>query len=178
MVAVRPTTHKATVACAPTRAAQSAARRADLAAIHALAHGLGMDTSDKNPDCDYRALLKQVGGCHSAADMSPAQRRLVLRHFGRMNSVRPGKPGTDLRKVTQTEFVARLWNKLGRLGALDKPTPAGLDHFVKTMTGIDSVRFLDTAQGNKVVEALKAWIKRTEAKAAQADQRPEPPPQA
>jgi phage gp16-like protein len=164
-----PTTRRPAIkppaACAPTKAAQSAARRADLAAIHALAHGLGMDTSDQNPDSDYRSLLKQVGGSHSAADMTPAQRRLVLRHFGRMNSARSGKPGTDLRKLTQTEYVARLWNKLGRLGALQQPTPAGLDQFVKTMTGIDSVRFLDTAQGNKVVEALKAWIKRAEPQA-------------
>lgn len=167
MVAVRSTTAKASVACAPTRAAQSAARRADLAAIHALAHGLGMDTSDQNPHSDYRSLLKQVGGHHSAADMTPAQRRLVLRHFGRLNSARPGKPGTNLHKLTQSEFVAHLWNKLGRLGALEQPTPAGLDKFVKHLVGIDSVRFLGPADGNKVIEALKAWIKRTEAKPAQ-----------
>jgi hypothetical protein len=152
-------------AAVPRKAALSDARRRDLAGIHMLAAALGMDTADRNPASEYRSLLQQVGGSASAAAMTDAQRRLVLRHLGRLNRERTSRTGSARRHETQAEFVAGLWNKLGRIGALQQPTPAGLDAFVKGMTGIDSVRFLDTAQGTKVVEALKAWIKRAEAKA-------------
>lgn len=138
-----------------TRASQSVARRADLAAIHAAAHALGMDHCDPNPECEYRTMLKNVGGHHSAADMSPEQRDAVKRHLAGLQK-RSGQG-----HMSQADYVLLLWKQLGELGALKDPSPAGLRGFLESHGKVSHVRMMGPAQGNKVVEALKAWLHRT-----------------
>jgi hypothetical protein len=142
-----------------TRASQSVARRADLAAIHAAAHALGMDHSDPNPEGEYRSMLKRVGGHHSAADMTPEQRDAVKRHLAGLQQ--RGGQG-----ITQADYVLLLWKQLGELGALKDPSPAGLRNFLESHGKVSHVRMMGPAQGNKVVEALKAWLQRAKGKKA------------
>lgn len=148
----------------PTRASQSAARRADLAAIHAAAHALGMDHSDPNPESEYRSMLKRVGGHHSAADMSAEQRDAVKRHLAGLQQ-RSGQG-----HISQADYVLLLWAQLAELGALKDPSPAGLRGFLESHGKVSHVRMMGPAQGNKVIEALKAWVQRAKAKPAGTQQ--------
>lgn len=156
-----PTTRRRPPSMAPTRAGLSTARRADLAAIHAAAHALGMDHSDPNPDSEYRSMLKRVGGHHSAADMSSEQRDAVKRHLAGLQQ-RSGQG-----QISQADYVLLLWKQLGDLGALKDPSPTGLRGFLESHGKVSHVRMMGPAQGNKVVEALKAWVQRAKG-AAQA----------
>lgn len=135
-------------------------RRADLAAIHALATALGMDVADKNPHSEYRSLLLQVGGHLSAADMSPEQRQAVKNHLQGLQR-REGQ-GT----ISQADYVLLLWGQLGAAGALADPSPASLASFMQKHGSASHPRLMGPAQGSKVIEALKAWLQR--AKAAKA----------
>lgn len=140
---------------APTRAAiPDPQRRADLAAIHAAAHALGMDVTDRNPRSEYRSLLHLVGGHYSAADMTPEQRQAVKQHLQGLQR-RHGQ-GT----MSQADFVLLLWKQLGALGALQDPSAAGLAGFLQKHGSASHPRLMGPAQGSKAIEALKAWVQR------------------
>lgn len=127
-----------------------AQRRRDLAAIHKMAAQLGMDTSDRNPQCEYRAMLHSVGGASSAADLTPDGRDRVRMHLLRCIHGRK-------RSMSQREFIELLWLQLGQAGKLDDPTPGGLAKFLHGMHGVHLASGLTTAQANRTIEALKAW---------------------
>lgn len=62
------------------------ARNAELARIHATSKQLGLD------DDTYRAMLREVAGASSAADLDAAGRRRVLDHLGKLGTPYKGKP--------------------------------------------------------------------------------------
>ena len=136
-------------------------RRADLAAIHAAAAQLGMDTADRNPRSDYRAMLLQHGGKTSAADLDAAGRRRVLAHL-RASLPRAAKPQHG---TWQADKMHALWEQLGRAGVLKDPSLQGLHAFVLARTGISSPAWLPAHSANAVIEALKAWLVRAAEKA-------------
>lgn len=140
---------------AATRAAMSTQRRADLAAIHAAAHALGMDVADQNPQSEYRSLLLKVGGHLSAADMNMEQRDAVKKHLQALQR-RQGQ-GT----LSQADYVQLLWKQLGERGALQDPSQAGLRSFMERHGTASHPRLMGPAQGRKVIEALKAWLARS-----------------
>lgn len=133
-------------------------RKRDLASIHMLAGKLGLDTADKAPSSDYRTMLQSVGSASSAADLDEAGRRRVLAHLRKAAGVaeRP-KDGWH------AEHIRKLWRQLGDVGALQDPSEAGLNNFVRRMTGLASPRFLASDKANQVVEGLKAWLARAQA---------------
>lgn len=131
----------------------AAKRRRDLAAIHASAAKLGMDTADKEPTSDYRSMLLTVGGAASAADLTTDGRRKVLAHLQKCL----GQPASPRR--TQVDVMQHLWDELRGQGALLNGE-AELQAFVKRMTGVDDARWLSSTQASVVIEALKAWLKR------------------
>ena len=162
-VSTTPTTKRAAPAGRPfSRASQSAQRRADLAAIHAAAHALGMDHSDQNPHCEYRSLLLKMGGHLSAADMSAEQREAVKKHLqGLQRRAGQGTDGTPRKPMTQAEFTLLLWKQLGEAGALQDPSQAGLRAFLEKHGQASHPRLMGPSQGRKVIEALKAWLARS-----------------
>lgn len=128
-------------------------RRRELAAIHAAATKLGMDTADRNPASTYRTMLQAQAGVTSAADLDQAGRRRVRTYLMRLANPTPDTaPG-----ARQQALIQRLWQQLGQAGALDDPTPAGLAAFIRRMHGVDSARWLTAIQGGTIIEALKAW---------------------
>lgn len=150
-------------AAQPARATFDPQRARDIAAIHAAAHALGMDTADKSHGSDYRTMLRIQGGKPSAADLSAPGRRKVLAYLAKLQGKRPS--------MTQAEFITELWRRLGEAGALTDRSPLGLDAWIKGQVGVDSLRFIDTAKGNRLVEALKSWLARaTSAKGEGAGQ--------
>ena len=131
-------------------------RKRDLAAIHAAATKLGFDTADRDPSSEYRSMLSGQCGVTSAAELTAAGRTKVLAHLRSLSA----QQGKAPQRYSQQEHIARLWAALGKAGALEDASTAGLNAFVKRMAQVDSVKFLTGLQGSKVIEALKAWQQR------------------
>lgn len=129
---------------------REAIRRRELAAIHAMAAQLGMDTADRSPGSEYRMLLQQLGGKPSAADLAPEARRKVIRHL----SALVAKPA---RSMSPRQFIELLWKQLGDAGKLDEPGPGGLSKFLHGQHGVHLPSALTGAQAARTIEALKAW---------------------
>ncbi|MFN3302780.1 MAG: phage protein GemA/Gp16 family protein [Roseateles sp.] len=138
-------------------------RRRHIAAIHAAATQLGMDTADKNPASDYRTMLQAVGGASSTTAMDEAALARVVKHL--MRTLNPGGSQAKPKDGWHAEKMRKLWAELGKLGALRDPSDEGLRQFVQAQVGVSALRFLNTAQGNRIVETLKAWAARERAKA-------------
>ena len=66
-----------------------------LAAIHAAAAKLGMDTADRSPTSTYRTVLQRQGGKLSAADLDQAGRKRVLAYLLRLSNPTPNKAPGD-----------------------------------------------------------------------------------
>lgn len=140
--------------------AHAADRRRDLAAIHAAAAQLGLDTTDASVSSAYRLILKAQAGVTSAADADAAGRRRVLAYLRRQARGTQSPP----RDGWQAEKMRTLWTRLAAAGVLHDPSEQGLRAFVASLTGVAALRWLDTRQGNRVIEALKAWCARTAAR--------------
>ncbi len=126
-------------------------RKKDLAQIHMGVAALGWS------DADYRSVLRSVTGHPSAADLDATQRQRFIAHLKKCGwqTTRKAPPGG-----WQAHKIEQLWAQLGQAQALREPTPQGLQAFVKNQTGKASHRFLGTADSSKVIEALKAMLKR------------------
>lgn len=164
--------HRAAARPAFARASENleVARKRDLAAIHAAAADLGLDTADRNPASDYRAMLVarcgmpsgallDADGVPSAARLSLEGRKKVLAYLRHVTG-----PAVRPKDGWHAEKMRKLWVRLGELHALHDPSEGGLNKFIASQTGVSAPRFLQAAEGNRIVEALKAWVARAEAK--------------
>lgn len=145
------------VAAAP---ASPADRKRLIASIHASAIKLGMDTADKSPHSDYRAMLQATAGEASTTQMDIGGLRAVQRHLLKTLGAGKLKP----KDGWHAEKMRALWAELGAMHALTEPSEEGLRRFVQAQTGMAALRFLSGRDGNRVVEALKAWVAREKAK--------------
>lgn len=142
-------------------------RNGDLAAIHIAQKDLGMTKEDA------QALKLQLVGQASAADMTVAQRRIVLAHMSGLQAQAKGTPKPaytgqrrELERSSSDDKDERwgkaraLWSLLAQAGAVKVDTDAALRAYVKRQTKIEAWRFLNTHQVNSVIEGLKLWCKR------------------
>lgn len=131
--------------------------RARLAKIHMGKKALALR------DEDYRAILDRIAGVASSAQMTDAGADAVLAEFARLGWVAnkrfAGKPASK----PGVRLIFGLWSELGRLGAVT-PTRAALCAFVERQTGIANPEWLSAAEVNKVVEGLKAMVRRAKTK--------------
>ena len=133
-------------------------RRAMLAKVHLGAKQLGLS------DDARRDLMFRVTGRRSAADMTMNQLDHVLSEYRRLG----WKP--EQRQAAQSRPAGRrappadhpvarkaraLWLGLHRLEAIQNPSEQALEAFAKRQVGCDAMRFMDQAQGFKLIEALK-----------------------
>jgi len=135
-------------------------RNAMLAAIHAKKKQLGQS------DEDYRATNLAITGHASAGDMNVDQLGLVLDNYRKKGvpSSRTADPN-ERPGARQERMLWAIWKDLARLGAIDEASEKGLRAFVKKMTGIERLEWLDAANANKVIEGLKGWRRREQQKA-------------
>jgi|SRR5579863_3924808 len=130
-------------------------RRAELAAIHMRTAALGIEGDD------YRAFLKRITGAESAAGMDGRQRGAVLDELRRLGArshrtiASEGGPAGP-----QGRLAITLWRELGELGVLDDPSDNGLRKFAAKLTGVDRMEWADALAMNKLIEGLKAWLRR------------------
>jgi len=136
-------------------------RLSDLAKIHIAKKDLGMD------DDDYRAMLQNIAGVGSSADLSIHGRSKVLHHLESNLGWKPKPQARKARqKITATTPVDRkiraLWLDLANAGAVRDRSEKALASYVKRQTGIDRLDWLSSKQAERVIEALKQWVARIE----------------
>lgn len=131
------------------RAPSTPQRRAAIAKIQIARKALALD------DGSYRALLRRITGLDSSALCSEPQLVAVLEEFKRLGFAAPTKRRSEKPHVRK---IYALWKALKP--HLTNGSDAALAAFVKRQTGVDKPEWLDAQQGNKVVEGLKAWLKR------------------
>ena len=129
--------------------AETLGRRNDLAKIHIAKKTLGLSEGD------YRTLLGRTAGVGSAADLDADGRRRVLQQLRRLGfTARAIKPTvTD----GQRRYIRWLWLDLHEGGIIRDPGIDAMNHYIRRMTGIDSVYRLDRQQAITVIETLKRW---------------------
>lgn len=134
-----------------------AQRTRELGHIHQGKKALGWS------DDDYRYHLQQQTGIDSAASLDSLGRAKILAHMEKLG-YKPKQP--SFKPFTQTEKIKWLWKKLHAAGGLRDASDHALLAFIArtTGTGFSDVRFLATADGIKVIEALKSMLDRTQQK--------------
>lgn len=127
------------------------ARRRELGLIHTGRGQLGMG------EPEYRLMLQRVTGKSSAAELTAAERHLVIDELRRLGFKAPRRrPLAE----PQQRMIRGLWIDLAKREALRDRSDRALDAFVKRQSGVDRLEWLDVPGCAKVIEALKAWLAR------------------
>ena len=153
-------------------AAKRSIRTRELAAIHTLKSKLKMG------DDAYRAMLAEVAGVRSAADLtSSADRQRVIGHLRdierRMGLAgdRPRRQPTRRRRGADMGFrdddsprekkVRMMWLALAEAGEVEAATEAAMNKWVKRQFGVASLNWFESAgKINDCIEQLKQWHQR------------------
>jgi phage gp16-like protein len=137
------------------------ARTAMLAKIHLAKKQLALTEES------YRDILRRITERDSASALSEGQMDRVLKEFARLGwKPRPGRTGTS--KHAQIRKIHAVWKDLVTEGAVQaEDEAAALRAFVQRQTktranpeGVSAPEFLDSHGANKVLEGLKAWLRR------------------
>lgn len=132
-------------------------RKNELAQIHIAKAALQMD------DETYRAMLWTVARVRSAKDLDWTGRKRVLDHL-----VKCGWKNTNkLPRDPVSRKVRSLWLSLRDSGAIQDSSERALRVFVKRTCRVERLEWLDGRQAETLIEALKAWLARVEAKGAE-----------
>lgn len=78
---------------------------------------------------------------------------------------KPAAKAKTARKLAdddQSRMVRGIWIELHQLGAVRDPSEAALASYVKRMTGVQALQWLDVVQAQGLIEVLKKWRKRVE----------------
>ena len=117
-------------------------------------------------DETYRAILARVTGCDSSRDCTERQLELLLAEFRRLGwQPKAGKGGGAGYGKAHVRKIYALWKEAGIVGAVENASKEALRAFVQRQTGKSAPEFCDPSDANKVSEALKAMIRRAEARA-------------
>ncbi|WP_431511649.1 regulatory protein GemA [Variovorax sp. DAIF25] len=106
----------------------------------------------------------------SAADLTHAERNMLLTHFKAMGFEVIPRGGAKRLDAPQHKKLRALWYALADVGAVERPeTAASCDSAVEAWAKrqshgkvgpIERLRFADSGQLHKLIEELKAWGKR------------------
>ncbi|MEJ2792058.1 regulatory protein GemA [Iodobacter sp. LRB] len=133
------------------------ASNAHLAQIHIAKKQLAMD------DDTYRAMLKEIAGVESAKNLSVPKALAVLAHLKRRGfKVTSAKAGSS-RPLDQEETskkIRALWLFLHDLGGVKNPSEAALGAYVKRITGVEALQWINHRQAETLIESLKKWAMR------------------
>lgn len=133
-------------------------RKRELAQIHVAKSQLGLD------DDTYRAMLWTVARVKSAADLDWAGRKKVIDHLKANGfKIKPARKAVQTRPLAsddQSKMIRGLWLELHDCGYVENPAESALASFVKRMTGVEALQWLNSNQASKVIEDLKKWLAR------------------
>lgn len=147
-------------------------RRREIATIHILAAQLGMDTKDKNPGCEYRAMLYAVtqDDRRSTSVMDYAQRKRVIDHLVARGAriapaKRPRAPDPLWAWVNNAAPAKRaMLRKIAVMLREAEREKGYVDAIARTMFKIDRVEFCAPDQLHRIVKALVYDQRRRQAK--------------
>lgn len=73
-----------------------------------------------------------------------------------------GKPASARRLAddAQSKKIRALWLSMHTDGIVRNPSEASLANYVKRLTGVEALQWLDSQQASGVIEALKKWRQR------------------
>jgi phage gp16-like protein len=122
-------------------------------------------------DEDYRAILERVTGRTSSKGLPDGALEAVLAEFRRLGwAPKAGKAGGNGYGQPHVRKIYALWKEAAIVGAIANGSKEALRHFVERQTryggprGREAPEFCTPTDANKVSEALKAMIKRAEAR--------------
>jgi len=135
----------------PQTKAGAAVRNKQLAAIHIARVQLGLDEDT------YRDVLWTVACVHSAADLDADGRGKVLAHFRSRGFSQRRKSNPMVGKIRA------LWAELSDIGAVKSTSTKAINSYIKRITHVDRIEWIDKRQASLVIETLKSWIERVKA---------------
>lgn len=143
-------------------------RGKQLALIHMAAATLGLDTTDKNPDSEYRSMLWTLGRVRSAADLDFAGRKAVLDHLQARGGfkIKPRCHNPDWDWVNRA--AAARQPMLRKIAVMLRDAGRGkeyVDGVSKKMFRVERIEFCACDQLHDIVSALVKDQQRREAKA-------------
>lgn len=126
--------------------------------IHVAKRDLQLD------DDTYRHLLTETTKKESTRNMTVPQLERVLATLKARGFVVKAKNAGSRpqAKDPQSKKIRSLWLQLNTLGAIDDCSEAALAAYVKRITGIEALQWLNAVQASSVIETLKKWVKRVE----------------
>lgn len=137
-------------------------RAGKLAKVHIAKKDLGLD------DDTYRLMLQTRFAVSSARDLDNAGLDAVIAHFvslGWQPKPKDGRPtlspsSAHRDEKTQADKIRALWIILGKEGIIRSPSEYSLNAYVRRITNVRRVDWLESHQANAVISALKAMAKR------------------
>ncbi|MCH1985237.1 regulatory protein GemA [Achromobacter xylosoxidans] len=112
----------------------------------------------------YRAALLTVTGGKkdSCSSMSAEELQLALDHFKRFGfkvRLKP-RPGRPIDAEATSKKIRALWLLLRDLGAVSNPSEEALAAYVKRITGVEALQWIDGRQAERTIETMKKWAMR------------------
>lgn len=144
----------------PAKFKQADEQRREIQLIHIAKQQLGLD------DETYRNMLSDRFGVASSKDMDWKQRKALLEHFKdlgwkvRATGKAKAQPSRALAADPESKKVRALWLMLHELGSVKNPAESALAAYVKRMTGVDDLHWINGHQAETVIESLKKWAMR------------------
>ncbi len=133
-----------------------------------LIHVARRDLASVLDEDSYRAILQRIGNKNSAADLTVPELEKVLEHMKRIGfKVRSrakqnskSAPSRALAQDAESKKIRALWLFLHQLGAVRNPSEEALAAYVKRITGVDALQWINGAQAEHLIESLKKWAMR------------------
>lgn len=132
--------------------------------IHVAQGDLRMD------DDSYRTALVTAANKSSTTDMTDGELERVLSHLKRCgfkvrSKRKPAKPAHARHSRAMAHApvdtkIRALWLFLHQLGVVDNPSEAALAAYVKRITKVEDLQWLNGHQTERVIESLKKWAMR------------------
>ncbi len=120
-------------------------------------------------DLSHRDLIARHGateidGRISSKSMTEKQINAALDdyHARGWPRIKKSKAAGHLDSSAQAQKIMALWLALHKCGAVRNPSLTALQAYVKRQTGVEAMQWLSDDQTVRVIEALKAWLKRYE----------------
>lgn len=125
---------------------------------------------------DYEGVIQSVTRTRktSAADLTHAERNLLLQHFKAQGFKVQAKAGAKPLISPQHKKLRAMWYSLAEVGAVERPARSiACDQAVEAWAKrqahgkvgqIDALRFADSNQLHKLIEEMKAWCVRVKAR--------------
>jgi phage gp16-like protein len=114
---------------------------------------------------EYRALYEGQTGKRSLRDMTGREMGRILDAMVKLGFQKDGSAPARAGSVTlcddpQPRKIRSLWLRLRDMDVLRNPSEQALLAYVKRLTRVDRMEWLDRRQLSFVIETLKSWVNR------------------